>query len=185
MKKSSNKESTTYVALLRGINVGGNAKVEMGKLKALFEKLGFEHVVTYINSGNVIFSDATYTREELIQRIEKGIEKAFKLKIRVLVRTAKEIEKLCKAVPAQWVNDASMKTDVLFLWDDIANPQVIGSIAANPDVDTLSYISGAVVWHIDLAHYSKSGMHKFIGTLLYKKMTARNINTVRRVYGMM
>lgn len=44
-----------YVALLRGINVGGNNKVEMSKLKALFEKMGYTNVVTYINSGNVIF----------------------------------------------------------------------------------------------------------------------------------
>jgi uncharacterized protein (DUF1697 family) len=46
----------TYVALLRGINVGGNNKVEMKKLKTTFETLGFTSVVTYINSGNIIFN---------------------------------------------------------------------------------------------------------------------------------
>ncbi len=58
----------TYVALLRGINVGGNRKVEMKRLKATFERAGFADVRTYINSGNVIFgsesTDAASTRED-------------------------------------------------------------------------------------------------------------------------
>ena len=49
----------TYVALLRGINVGGNNKVEMARLKKVFESLGFINVRTYINSGNVIFDTDT------------------------------------------------------------------------------------------------------------------------------
>lgn len=48
-------KSMIYIALFRGINVGGNNKVEMKKLKSLLERTGFENVVTYINSGNVIF----------------------------------------------------------------------------------------------------------------------------------
>ena len=66
-----------YVALLRGINVGGNSKVEMPRLKSTFERLGFTKVVTYINSGNVIFYDDARTSAQIVVDIEKGIQEYF------------------------------------------------------------------------------------------------------------
>lgn len=63
-----------YVALLRGINVGGNNKVEMKKLKATFERLGFTNVVTYINSGNIIFEESTKAQNTIVAEIERAIK---------------------------------------------------------------------------------------------------------------
>ena len=170
-----------YVALLRGINVGGNKKVEMAKLKKVFEGLGFSGVSTYINSGNVIFE----ADEVEVVLIENALKQTFGFEIKVLVRDLKNIAKLCKAVPAEWSNDAQQKTDVLFLWDDFDSKASLELIKANPDVDTLKYVSGAIVWHVDREHYAQSGMRQFIGTTIYKNMTARNINTVRRLYELM
>ncbi len=173
-----------YVALLRGINVGGNTKVEMKKLKALFERMKFTNVTTYINSGNVIFS-TDLPQETLASHIEASIEKDFGFPVRVVVRDAKQISNIVAKVPESWINNAEQKTDVIFLWKEVDSPHVLKEILTNPEVDTLSYIDSAVIWHIDRAHYTQSAMHKLIGTHIYKQMTARNINTVRKLNKLM
>lgn len=170
-----------YLALLRGINVGGNNKVSMPELKKAFESLGFSDVSTYINSGNVIFKTAA---EVSTSHIEKALHKTFGFEIKVIVRDSKNIQKLCKALSSDWTNDTEQKTDILFLWDEYDNKQSIDLIKTSP-VDTLKYISGALVWNVKRKDYSKSGMNKFIGTAVYKHMTARNINTVRKLSALM
>jgi uncharacterized protein (DUF1697 family) len=67
----------TYVALLRGINVGGKNLIKMPALKAAFEADGFEYVTTYIQSGNVLFSSSGDRSAELTRRIEKMLAEAF------------------------------------------------------------------------------------------------------------
>jgi uncharacterized protein (DUF1697 family) len=172
---------TKYIAFLRGINVGGNNKVEMPKLKKIFESLGFSNVSTYINTGNIIFETANKDTTTLTEEIEKSLKKSFGFEIRVVIRDSVNIQKLCKEIPSTWNNDAAQKTDVLFLWNDFANKNTLDLIATTKDVDTLIYITGAIVWNVQKSSYTKSSMKKFIGTKVYKNMTARNINTVRKL----
>lgn len=171
----------TYVALLRGINVGGNNKVEMSVLKKVFEELDFSEVRTYINSGNVIFTTEKSNSKEIIHSIETAIHKKFKFPIRIVIRDAKNIQKLCKEVPSDWTNDKGQRTDILFLWDEFDKKATLDLITKNPNVDTLLYSKGAIIWNIKRKDYRKSGLHKFIGTPVYKNMTARNINTVKKL----
>lgn len=173
---------TTYVALLRGINVGGNNKVEMKQLRAVFETLGFSNVTTYINSGNVIFTSPRKDTERFVSEIEGAIRKSFGFAVRVIVRDEKNIRAIEKAAPKNWSNDTEQRTEVMFLWDEYAKKSTLKLIALNPDIDTLLYAGGAVIWHIaNREQYTKSGLRKFIGTDVYKHMTARNINTVRKL----
>ncbi|MDQ3501393.1 MAG: DUF1697 domain-containing protein, partial [Actinomycetota bacterium] len=74
-----------YVALLRGINVGGKNKVEMKKLKATFEGAGMTDVTAYINSGNVVFKSTARKAAELEAKLEKAIERDFGFSIKVLL----------------------------------------------------------------------------------------------------
>jgi len=166
-----------YIAFLRGINVGGNHKVEMPKLKMAFEKMGYTDVSTYINSGNVIFSST----KENFDTIEPFLEKVFKFVIPVIVRSAKNIKNVTKKIPKDWENDKEQKTDILFLWDDYDKKPTINLIDTKEGIDELLYVPGAIIWHIDRDNYKKSAMNKFIGTLVYKNMTARNVNTVRKL----
>lgn len=87
----------TYIALLRGINVGGHKKLKMADLKLLFKELGFEAVTTYIQSGNVVFT----AKEEDVsaERISKEIEKRFGWQVPVLVKTADAIATILKDCP--------------------------------------------------------------------------------------
>ncbi len=86
-----------YIALLRGINVGGKAKLKMADLKLLFEDLGFEAVATYIQSGNVVF--AAKNGKGLEEKISKEIKSKFGYEVPVLVKTTAEIEKIVKDCP--------------------------------------------------------------------------------------
>src|SRR5258705_10964694 len=98
----SNSKLTAYVALLRGINVGGHAVVSMKELKTSFENLGFQDVVTYINSGNIIFKDSRQDIPKLTQLIESGIKAHCKMDIRIVIKSQKEIAAICKTMPRDW-----------------------------------------------------------------------------------
>lgn len=172
---------TTYVALLRGINVGGGNKISMAELKQCFEALGSESVRTYINSGNVIFKHQTMPPAKLAAKLERAIQKTFNLEIRVLLRTKKQLEATAQKIPAAWLNDANWRTEIFFLWPAFDQPGVLAEIPSNSEVDNLIYVKGAVIWHLDRQNYQKSGLRQFIGTPVYKNMTGRNVNTLRKL----
>jgi len=92
---------TVYVALLRGINVGGHRKVAMPLLRQMFETIGFGRVRTYINSGNVIFDaeDGAEADRELAGRIEREIETTFGFPVDVMVRSAADLARAIAANP--------------------------------------------------------------------------------------
>lgn len=177
-----------YVALLRGINVGGKQPVAMAKLKVTFERLGHLEVTTYINSGNVMFTPshvavtASAAAGNIAAEIEKAILEDFDLPVGVVVRSQMAIAGLCQQVPESWINDSStMKTDVMFLWESADRPDVLEKLSIKPELDHVVYIPGAIVWQVDRTKIGKSGLLKIVGTPLYKQMTIRNINTVRKL----
>lgn len=183
--KSAAKTTPKHVALLRGINVGGNNKVDMKKLKATFESLKLSDVRTYINSGNVIFSSAEKDCEKLAKKIEKGIAKDFRFKIPVVVVSDVSIKKIVSAAKKEWTNEGDKKTDVMFLWKEVDRPTVVKELKAVKGIDTVKYVSGAILWHISRANFNKSAMRNLIGSKLYKQMTVRNVNTLRKLHELM
>lgn len=174
-----------YVALLRGINVGGKNKVDMKQLKVVFEEAGMTSVRTYINSGNVIFSSNIRSRAKLTSLLEGAISESFGFHIPVLVRDLKNIKTVLKALPDTWVNDAAMKCDVMFLWDDVAKPSVVEELPVRPDIEEVKYVAGALLWRVDRKGATRSGQMKVVGTPLYKRMTIRNCNTARKLLELM
>jgi len=174
-----------YAALLRGINVGGNNKVNMAELKEAFESIGMDSVATYINSGNIIFKNDGHSKKELVSLLEKVIKDRFSLDIRVLVVSIEDFRPVMEKLPDDWRNDKDMKGDVLFLWDDLEEDQLLSSLVINEGIDHVIHVPGAVIWSADKKLVTKSGLMKLAGSSVYKKMTVRNINTVRRLYEMM
>lgn len=87
-----------YVALLRGINVGGKNKIKMADLKSMFEAIGMCKVKTYIQSGNVLF-ESDEEEEPLRLKLEKEIEVTFGFAINVILRTAEELKKVAENCP--------------------------------------------------------------------------------------
>lgn len=170
-----------YVALLRGINVGGKNKVDMKKLKQAFEEAGMASVVTYINSGNIVFADDIHSKEQLTPLLEKAIYSHFGLEIKVLIYSTEEFRKITEAIPESWSNDSQMKSDILFLWQDVDGEDVMDSLVIKPEIDRVSYVPGAILWSVDRGHVTKSGMMKIVGSALYRRVTVRNVNTVRKI----
>ena len=89
----------TFVALLRGINVGGRAMIPMPELKSLFASIGFEDVSTYIQSGNVVFKSSTRDAQALAAAIEERIAETFDLGTTVLMRTPAELAEIAESNP--------------------------------------------------------------------------------------
>lgn len=174
-----------YVALLRGINVGGKNKIDMKLLKETFVRTGMESVTTYINSGNVIFTNMKHTKTEITNLLEEAIFRYFQLNIKVLIRSLNDFEHMIKVLPESWRDDKNMRSDVLFLWEEFDRKTVINELKIKPEVDTVMYVPGAILWTLDKVNITKSRLNKFIGTDVYKKMTARNFNTTRKIYEIM
>lgn len=170
-----------YVALLRGINVGGKNKIDMKLLKQAFEELGMSSVVTYINSGNIVFANHIHLEAQMAAILEETIYNHFNLRIHLLIYSAEAFRKIAKAIPEQWTNDSQMKSDVLFLWQDVDSEMVLGGLTIHQEVDRVLYVPGAVLWSVNKDEISKSGMVKIVGTALYRRVTVRNVNTVRKI----
>ncbi len=165
-----------YIALLRGINVGGNKRVEMKQLKALFEALGFTNVSTYINSGNIVFESNKDTKT--IQKdIDTNLVKEFGFAIPTLIKTQREMQKIARAIPQGWQNDTKQRTDVDYLFDEINNPKIIDELPVNRKYVDVRYVKGAIFWNLDRANIGKSRLNKLIGHKVYRFMTMRNVNT--------
>ncbi len=84
----------TFITLLRGINVGGQKKIKMEELRALYESLNLKNVRTYIQSGNVIFECSNLNISELTNKIEKIIKQTFGFSVTVIIRTKNEFKHL-------------------------------------------------------------------------------------------
>lgn len=175
-----------YVALLRGINVGGTNKVDMKMLKAVFEEAGLKSVTTYINSGNVVFRSRARSRTTLAAQLEAAIAVRFGFDVKVLVRDLDDMRAIIGAIDPDWVNDRkTMKCDVMFLWDDADRPDVLDDLTIKPGIDEVRCVPGAIVWKVDADKLTRTGMMKLVGTPLYKQMTIRNCNTARKLLALM
>lgn len=151
-----------------------------------------KNVVTYINTGNIIFTQDGLSKSELSGALEEVIYTDFGFQIRVIVRSLNDIRNIIQAIPDSWKNDKEMKSDVMFLWDEVDNQSVLEQLFIKPDVDTVKYVPGAILWSIDKKKLTKSGISKIIsgiskiiGTKLYKLVTVRNVNTARKIYELM
>ncbi len=171
-----------YLALLRGINVGGHHKVEMARLRRAFEALGFEKVRTFIQSGNVVFNAAKSSHAALCRRIEDKLTEEFGFPIPIIVRTGDEIANILKSNP--FLNQKGIdvsKVHVTFLLDAPTADDLkkVGSLAG--PLEEFRCVGK------DLYLYLPNGMgHTRLGPNAFNKSlsisaTTRNWNTVTKL----
>lgn len=173
---------TTYVALLRGVNVGGSNKVPMADLRAMFETNGMVDAQTLIQSGNVVFA-ASGTEAALVARIEAAIAETFSLSITVMVRSKAH---LARALANDPFADAPPNlAHVAFL---SAKPAAKAVAALDPDRSPPDAfrVRGREVY----LHYPNgSGRSKLSGDYLERvlgvRATVRNRNTIGKLLEMM
>ena len=169
-----------YVALLRGINVGKGARVPMKTLKALFEGIGLSNVVTYLNSGNVVF-ESTRSASELTRLIEDELESAFGEKIPTLVKTSSEVIAIAESIPSEWGSGEGEQTCVAYLFSDVDKPGLVSELPVRMEFLSIFYTPGAIVWNIKRENYNRSHITKIAGHGSYAGMTTRNVNTARKL----
>lgn len=167
-----------YIALLRGINVGGHKRVEMKKLRALFESLGCINVSTYINSGNILFESGE-RQENLHNKVAISLQREFGFDIPTLIKTYQEIKKIADAIPNTWQNDSEQKTDVAYLFKEIDFKEIVDLLPIKKEFIALKYVEGAIIWNVKRKDVNKSHLTQIIAHELYQSMTVRNVNTAR------
>jgi len=172
-----------YVSILRGINVSGQKKMKMADLKALYEELGFEHVVTYIQSGNVIFTATATDKECLRKAIEKAIEEKYTFHVPVDIRTSQALVEVVDACPYEEaaVEDNATKVLVTFL-QSIPSRQKQALLSSYVKSPERLIIQGSEVYLYCPNGYGKS---KLTNTFLENKLgvlaTTRNWKSVKKL----
>lgn len=175
---------TTYVALLRGINVGGNNTISMKELADIFTDIGFFSVRTYINSGNVIFQSAETSRTKLEQIIEKKLAESMHYKGRVLVRSEQDIEQTVAHFPRIF-SEPDWKHNSIFLGEPIDNPDILKAFILKDDIEQNSYFKGVLYWSAQKEFGTRSTMLKLSTRPEYQEMTVRSIGTVTKILELM
>jgi uncharacterized protein (DUF1697 family) len=171
-----------YLALLRGINVGGNNVIRMSDLKATFEQCHFTNIQTYIQSGNVIFESQDADADLVTERLERTLAERFCYDARIVLLTAGELLEVIASAPTGFGEDtASYRYDVWFLKQPLTAREVLESIRIKEGVDQL-YSGKQVVYAARLiSQITKSRLTQVIMTPLYKNITIRNWHTARRL----
>jgi uncharacterized protein (DUF1697 family) len=170
-----------FVALLRGINVGGKTLIKMGDLKACIEELGFGDVSTYIASGNVLFESGERNAAKLESKIEREIEKRFRLPVKIVVLDRAAYARIVKAIPKSWVGDESLRANVAFVRRGTDAKEVVRELEPDPAVEEVKAIKGAILWATKRDALNRSVMRKLIGGAAYKELTVRNLNTALKL----
>jgi len=162
----------TFVALLRGINVGGNNILPMTELKALCEEAGFKNVRTYIQSGNVIF-ESKIAEDKAVVKVQKALKTKLQNPVSVKIRTIEELETIISNNPFPSANPSQV--GVLFL-EHTVDESIVREFSKK---ETEEIIAGKREIYI---HYPNGmGQSKLKFPKSAKDGTVRNINTVKKL----
>jgi uncharacterized protein (DUF1697 family) len=176
-----------YVALLRGINVGGKNNVPMVRLRAVLEGLGFTDVATYIASGNVIL-DSGRSADETGALIEEALPREFALReerVRVLVLSQAQLQSIVDNRPDGFGSQPDRyHSDAIFLMG-IEAVEAMAIFDPRPGVDAVWPGEGVIYSQRLSAERTRSRLSRIMGTPAYKSMTIRNWNTTTTVLEML
>ena len=173
---------TTYIAILRGINVGGNKLIKMDVLKSMFESLYFRNVRTYIQSGNVIFSTIQTELQVLEDLIREQIEKDFGFVVPIIVLTKESLQEIVDQNPFAKDTEKEMSfMHVTFLADKpkeydetiIQNKIQVG--------EEIHFASNAVYLYLPNGYSGTKLNNNFLEKKLQVVATTRNWKTTKEL----
>jgi uncharacterized protein (DUF1697 family) len=174
-----------YVALLRGINVGGRNKVVMAEVRDALTSAGFEDVGTYIASGNVLFrSDRQAATLE--DEIERVLERRSGLPLAVVVRSHRQVRAAIDQAPADFVAlDGTHHRDAVFLKAPLTPAKAMGVVRLREGVDQAWAGPGVVYFARLSAERQRSLMSRMVGTPEYQLMTIRSWATTTKLLALL
>jgi uncharacterized protein (DUF1697 family) len=176
---------STFVAMLRGINVGGQKRLRMQTFREIFEGLGFTNIRTYVQSGNVVFVSGEQDRSVLAKRIEAHIEQMCGYQVEVFIRQAQELKRILAGNP--FLNDRTedpSKLHVTFLYQ--SPPEIAWSKLTSPGGTLDEFASSELAIYLFCPNgYAKTKLsNSFFERKLGMPVTTRNWNTVNALYKM-
>ena len=177
---------TEFVALLRGINVGGKNLIKMSELKRCFEEQGLENVRTFIASGNVLFEHHREAGPKLVKRMEAALEKTFDYGASVVLRSEKQMREVVARAPKGFGTEpAKYRYDVLFLKEPLTAAEAMKSVTTKEGVDRAFAGKGVVYFSRLIAKATQSRLPKLVMLPVYKSLTIRNWNTTTKLVALM
>lgn len=175
-----------YLALLRGINVGGSNIIAKDDLRRCFESLGLGDVRTYLQSGNVLFRSGPSSIKELTGAIEDGLSRRFHYRAQAVVISHRKYKSAVQAAPPDWGADDDRKHNGLFTLAGVTPRRVLSQLPApNQDIETVTAGNGVIFWSASCEHLSKTTMMKVASLPLYKQLTVRNHRTVLKLLALL
>ena len=179
--KSQIPNRMRYVALLRGINLGGKTMIKMSDLKAEFEKLGFRNVTSYINSGNLAFDIAKSAETKLVAKIEKAVETLAGRNVAVMIREQKDIERILKNNPFEGEYKSHKEMHVLFLKDELPAEKHEQLLSAALEGERYEVKGREIYCHLPTGVANSLMTKGFFEKKPRVPITARNWRTVQRL----
>jgi uncharacterized protein (DUF1697 family) len=177
---------TSYLALLRGVNVGGKAMIKMSDLQTCLSASGLSDVRTYIQSGNVLFLSESTDDIELASIIHKAIAKAFQLQVAVVVYSKADWQHVITAAPNWWGQDQQWKHNLLVLLKPYHMPSAVAAIGTlKPDIEALEPGMGVLYQSMSKVLFGRTTTGKLASSPIYKQMTVRNYNTATKLLTML
>jgi uncharacterized protein (DUF1697 family) len=173
-----------YLALLRGINVGGKNLVKMADLRAAVEALGFADVETYIASGNVLFRAPRGKRDELASRIESHLSRQFGTSLKVVLLTKAQLQGVVDGAPRGFGGKSHL-SDVMFLRKPLTARKAFGVLEMRPGVDRAWSGTGVVYYSRLASNASRSRLSKVVALPEYQNMTIRSWSTTTKLLAKM
>lgn len=171
-----------YISLLRGVNLGSHNKVNMLRLKQVYEDLGFKRVETFIQSGNVLFESPEKNLTKLILKIEDKIAKEFGFEVPVFIRTRVELQKLIRNNPFAGKDPAA--TYVTFLSNRLKEVS-IAEIEKVKGENERYYIDDREIYLYYPDGYGRTKLsNNFFEKKLKVEATTRNWKTVNALFNM-
>jgi uncharacterized protein (DUF1697 family) len=175
---------TRYVALLRGINVGGKNLVRMADLRGAVEEMGLADVATYIQSGNLLFSAPRQSRDELAARLESELTRRFGLEQKVVLLTEAQLRGVVEGAPRGFGAESD-RCDVIFVRKPLTVKRAFGVLEMKEGVDR-AWAGAGVVYFSRLAERaSSSRLSKVVMLPEYKNMTIRSWSTTKKLLALM
>lgn len=174
-----------YVALLRGINVGGNKLMKMADVRACLEARAFKHVSTYIQSGNVLFESDKSDAAKLAATMEKAFAAMFGHEVPVFLRSQAQLKKIVEEAPTEWKTSKSLRQNVAFLRAPLTATRVLTDVDPKPGVDSIQAGDGVVYMSTVMSRRGQSRFPKIVGTPIYADMTIRSFNTCEKILTLM
>jgi len=172
----------TYIALLRGINVSGKNLIKMAELKVLFTKIGLNNVITYIQSGNIIFQSELSDKKVVGNNIKKVIQEKYNYNIPVLIITKKSLENVFSSNP--FLVDKNIALSSLYVTFLHEKPNIEGiPLLKNYTTKQEEFIVDNKIVYL---HYPNgSGRSKLSNNLIESKLkttaTSRNWRTITKL----